>query len=86
MKGSGMMNSHYEFHNAVSLPPKSNDKIEKNLFQKPSMMPNDYSLAIDYVPFQQWEQPYAFPVALTRGTIFPSLDKPFIAREAIPHG
>ncbi len=30
-----------------------------------------------YVPIQSWETPYDDHTALTRGTIFPSLDKPF---------
>lgn len=34
-------------------------------------------LAIASVPVQQWEQPYNPGQALTHGTIFPSLDKPF---------
>ncbi|MFA5658795.1 MAG: spore coat associated protein CotJA [Oscillospiraceae bacterium] len=40
-------------------------------------------IAMAYVPFQQWERPYDDNVALSRGTIFPSLDKPFIGEEAV---
>ncbi len=40
-------------------------------------------IAMAYVPFQQWERPYDEAVALSRGTIFPSLDKPFIGEEAV---
>ena len=35
-----------------------------------------------YVPVQFWEKPYDATAALARGTIFPSLDKPFIGKEA----
>jgi hypothetical protein len=37
---------------------------------------NDMQLASSYVPIQQWEAIYPPAVALTRGTIFPSLDMP----------
>lgn len=38
-------------------------------------------LAMAYVPFQPWETPYEAEVALKRGTIFPSLDLPFMGGE-----
>ena len=31
-----------------------------------------------YVPVQVWETPYDVETGLARGTIFPSLDKPFV--------
>ena len=40
-------------------------------------MPQYPQLAHAYVPYQQWETPYDADVALTRGTIFPSLDMPY---------
>ncbi|MCR5019917.1 MAG: spore coat associated protein CotJA [Ruminococcus sp.] len=36
-----------------------------------------------YVPFQPWIEPYEDDVALSRGTVFPCLDKPFIGEEAV---
>ncbi|MBO5576173.1 MAG: spore coat associated protein CotJA [Ruminococcus sp.] len=36
-----------------------------------------------YVPYQFWEKPYDDETALCRGTVFPSLDKPFIGEEAV---
>ena len=39
--------------------------------------------AMAYVPFQMWETPYEDDVALSRGTVFPCLDKPFIGEEAV---
>jgi hypothetical protein len=44
--------------------------------------PKDTPLAMAYVPFQSWEEPYDLQTSLSRGTIFPSLDKPFIGEEA----
>ena len=44
--------------------------------------PAETPLAMAYVPFQTWEKPYDMETGLSRGTIFPSLDKPFIGREA----
>lgn len=35
------------------------------------------SVTMLYVPIQAWETPYDEQTAFTRGTIFPSLDKPF---------
>ncbi len=45
--------------------------------------PADTPLAMAYVPYQVWETPYETDVALQRGTIFKSLDKPFIGEEAV---
>ena len=44
--------------------------------------PADTPIGMAYVPYQFWEKPYDEPTALARGTIFPSLDKPFIGKEA----
>lgn len=35
-------------------------------------------LAMAYVPWQQWRQTYPLDKALSRGTIFPELDLPFV--------
>jgi len=35
-------------------------------------------LAMAYVPMQRWKNVYNNDVALTRGTIFPELDLPFL--------
>ena len=45
--------------------------------------PASTPLAMSYVPYQVWETPYETDVALQRGTIFRSLDKPFIGEEAV---
>ena len=46
-----------------------------------SPFPAETPIGMCYVPFQQWEEPYAENVALERGTIFPSLDLPFTGKE-----
>lgn len=50
-----------------------------NIQEKP--FPAETPIGMCYVPFQQWETPYAENVALERGTIFPSLDLPFLGKE-----
>ena len=39
---------------------------------------NPYVLGICYVPIQEWEQVYDEDAAFSAGTIFPSLNKPFL--------
>lgn len=46
-----------------------------------SIFPEETPVGMCYVPFQQWEMPYAENTALERGTMFPSLDKPFCGKE-----
>lgn len=36
-----------------------------------------FALAMAYVPWQQWGEVYPLNTGLSRGTIFPELDKPF---------
>lgn len=49
-----------------------------------SINPSLLALAMGFVPVQAWEEPYDNDLALARGTIFPSLDKPFLGEEAVP--
>ena len=44
------------------------------------------SLAMAFVPDQLWEQPYENDVALYRGTLFPSLDLPFLGDGVMYNG
>lgn len=60
------------------LPDSNDDKLPSD-----SINPDLLSLSMAYVPTQTWEQPYEVEVAISRGTIFPSLDKPFIGKEAV---
>ena len=41
------------------------------------------SLAMAYVPQQNWRNLYSPEVALNRGTLFAEVDKPFIGEEAV---
>lgn len=49
-----------------------------------SPFPAETPIGMAYVPFQQWETPYDERMAISRGTVFPSLDLPFIGEEAVP--
>ncbi len=42
-----------------------------------SGLPKNVSLAMAYVPFQQWGDVYSDDEAFNRGTLFPDLDFPF---------
>lgn len=44
-----------------------------------SSLPEVVSVAMAYVPFQESNDVYSCEKALVRGTIFPVLDKPFLA-------
>ena len=46
-------------------------------------LPVNASLAMSYVPWQPWGDLYDERTALERGTAFPSLDMPFLARGSI---
>ena len=41
---------------------------------------NSLPLTMAFVPMQKWDDLYSADVGLSRGTIFPSLDKPFMGR------
>lgn len=45
------------------------------------LIPKDAALAMAYVPMQRWERPMSADEALSRGTAFRSLVKPFWAME-----
>lgn len=51
-----------------------------------SRLPEEMPIAMAYVPYQMWDEPYETDVALMRGTIFPELDKPFVGEEAVKNG
>lgn len=48
-----------------------------NIIPTDSIDPALLALAMGFVPRQVWETPYDRETALSRGTIFPALDKPF---------
>ncbi len=43
-----------------------------------SVFPKEISVAMAYVPFQQWCDVYECDKALCQGTVFPVLDLPFM--------
>ena len=49
-----------------------------------SIDPRLLSLAMAFVPAQNFDTPYEPALAFSRGTIFPALDKPFLGEEAVP--
>ena len=51
--------------------------------QPKTAFPENTPIGMSYVPYQMWEKPYDDAVGFVRGTIFPSLDKPFIGEEAV---
>lgn len=73
--------------NATNMPIIPNGSNMPNMDMQPMAMmgefPKHTPIAMAYVPLQRWEMPYDEAVALSRGTIFPSLDKPFIGEEAV---
>jgi len=42
------------------------------------VFPPQMTLAMAYVPYQSWEEPYPADDALCAGTVFPSLNMPFL--------
>lgn len=51
-------------------------------FERKEGFPENFPIAMAYVPWQLWNQVYSFDKALCEGTLFPELDKPFIGRRA----
>ena len=49
-----------------------------------SIDPRLLSLAMAFVPAQEFGTPCDPTLAFSRGTIFPALDKPFLGEEAVP--
>ncbi len=45
---------------------------------RPNFGPPRYPIGMGYVPVQEWETPYPKEQGFRRGTIFPSLDYPFL--------
>ncbi len=70
----------------------SNDNKMKYVADKASQLrqpktafPAETPVGMAYVPYQMWEKTYDSNIGFARGTIFPSLDKPFIGEEAVPY-
>ncbi len=70
--------------NIQNIQNMQNQRQMPSLSEMPTTpFPKETPIAMAYVPYQMWEKPYDDAVALSRGTIFPSLDKPFIGEEAV---
>ncbi len=55
------------------------------LYNDPTLLPADPVPAMAYVPYQQWSNTLHSPErALDAGTLFPVLDKPFLAGRRQP--
>lgn len=63
--------------NTISMPPSMPPSTDGRNPNMPSTCPA-MTVTMAYVPLQKWETPYDEMTALSRGTIFPSLDKPFV--------
>lgn len=50
----------------------------ESVMPEESMFPKNISLAMSYVPNQPFDNLYDAPTALSRGTLFKSLDFPFV--------
>ena len=58
--------------------------MQNHLQTKESIPAGLLSLAMAFVPTQEFDTPSDPVLAFSRGTIFPALDKPFIGAEAVP--
>lgn len=50
----------------------------ESVMPEESMFPKNISLAMSYVPNQPFDRLYDEPTAFSRGTLFKSLDFPFV--------
>lgn len=48
-----------------------------------SAFPAETPVGMAYVPYQKWKNVYEPSVALSRGTVFEDLDKPFLGEKAV---
>ncbi|MFR4415293.1 MAG: spore coat associated protein CotJA [Butyricicoccus sp.] len=55
--------------------------MQNHLQTKESIPAGLLSLAMAFVPTQEFDTPYDPVLAFSRGTIFPALDKPFLGRQ-----
>lgn len=74
----------YFIHFLFSIFNLQGDFMNKNPQTKESIPAGLLSLAMAFVPTQEFDTPYDPVLAFSRGTIFPALDKPFLGEEAVP--
>ena len=66
-----------------ALPEDGTNNEDAGNLPADAIDPRLLSLAMGFVPYQSWETPYAVDVGLSRGTIFPSLDKPLLGEPPV---
>lgn len=60
------------------------EKKEISSYQRLSALPKDAAVTMAYVPFQQDTTMFEPSVALERGTLYETLDKPFLGKRVMP--
>ncbi|WP_243095267.1 spore coat associated protein CotJA [Lachnotalea sp. AF33-28] len=56
---------------------RTNDRMDARMDARMDT-PDTFPVAMAYVPWQRWKEPYDLECGLNKGTIFPELDKPFM--------
>lgn len=74
----GVLALNYYQSNAMCYPPQMNLPMESVAPMARSGAAIAMPLAMAYVPLQVWTQTYEASVGLSRGTVFPELDLPFM--------
>lgn len=62
-----------------SMPANCNSNPENGLYSHVDLLP----VGMAYVPYQKYQQPFDLCYALSVGTIFPDLCKPFCGRRGV---
>lgn len=60
-------------------PPQSKGDCAQNMCRQTTALPKNPVVAMSYIPYQECNDVYPPDKALAVGTIFPVLDKPFLA-------
>jgi hypothetical protein len=66
-------------NNFRSNPSRQQEEQEDSQIKESSKACNYPSLAMAYFPYQEWRKLYDPCEAITQGTLFKELDKPFLA-------
>lgn len=67
----------------IGRPPVIQPPVaEPPVVQPPAVPCDDMVLVMSYVRMQEWDQTYEAETGLSRGTIFPELDLPFVGEGA----
>ncbi len=61
-------------------PYKNQDHTGKNICGAKENLKKEFPVAMAYVPWQRYMEPYPVCRAFIRGTIFEELDKPFLGK------